>query len=154
MTLKMLLAFVLSLFTGVTLHIPIRTWLAVGITGTLGWTASQVILDRDLPGVVAAAAGAMVVGISAEILARIQKEPATVYIVAGIIPLVPGVLAYNAMLGFLESQYSRGLALGFEAFLIAAYIAAGLAVISVGANYFSNIIHRYRRHRKKAPDPG
>ncbi|TLM78542.1 MAG: threonine/serine exporter, partial [Actinobacteria bacterium] len=104
MALKMLLAFILSLFTGVTLHVPVRTWLAVGITGTLGWTASELILNQGLPGVVAAAGGAMIVGLSAEILARIQKEPATVYIVAGIIPLVPGVIAYNAMLGFLENR--------------------------------------------------
>ncbi|MFZ5641088.1 MAG: threonine/serine exporter family protein [Bacillota bacterium] len=146
MAFKMLLAFTLSLFTGVTLHVPVHTWLAVGVTGTLGWVVNAVLLDRELPGVIAAAGGAMVVGLSAEILARIQKEPATVYIVAGIIPLVPGVIAYNAMLGFLENRYNRGLALGFEAFLIAAYIAAGLAVVSVVVNYLTKILRRtYRK---------
>lgn len=142
MGLKMLLAFVTSLFTGVTLHIPARTLLAVGITGTFGWTVNQIAVDHGLPAVIAAAAGAMTVGLMAEILARLQKEPATVYIVSGIIPLVPGVIAYNAMLGFLESRYTQGLALSFEAFLIAAYIAAGLAVVSVVVSYFSNILRR------------
>ncbi len=143
MALKMLLAFITSLFTGITLHIPVRTWLAVGVTGTLGWTTNHLVLNSGLPGVVAAAGGAMVVGLMAELLARMQKEPATVYIVSGIIPLVPGAIAYNAMLGFLENRYTRGLALAFEAFLIAAYIAAGLALISVVVSYFSNIRQRH-----------
>jgi len=142
MAVKMLLAFVTSLFTGVTLHIPFRTWLAVGATGTLGWTVYRLALDRGLPGVIAAAGGAMTVGLMAEILARVQKEPATVYIVSGIIPLVPGVIAYNAMLKFLENRFTQGLALGFEAFLIAAYVAAGLAVVSVVVNYFSKALQK------------
>lgn len=148
MALKMLLAFLTSLFTGITLHIPPRTWLAVGITGTLGWTVYRVTLNNGLPEVIGAAGGAMIVGLAAEILARIQKEPATVYIVAGIIPLVPGVIAYNAMLGLLETQYTQGLALGLEAFLIAAYIAAGLAVVSVAVNYLSGRLRRWRTGRK------
>lgn len=145
MALKMLLAFVTSLFTGITLHIPVRTWLAVGITGTLGWAANQAALNRGQPAVIAAAGGAMVVGLMAEILARLQKEPATVYIVSGIIPLVPGIIAYNAMLEFLENRYTRGLALAFEAFLIASYIATGLAVVSVVVNYLSKILQHTDR---------
>lgn len=129
LALNMLLAFLTALFTGITLRTPMSAWLAVGLTGMMGWGASQFLADRNIPELLAAVSGAIVVGTLAEILARIQKQPVTVYIVSGIIPLVPGTIAYNSMLQFLEKDYNAGLSLAFRAFLIASYLAAGLAIV-------------------------
>ena len=129
MALNMLLAFMTALFTGITLRTPPSAWVAVGLTGMLGWGASHFLAAKNIPELLAAVSGAIVIGTLAEILARIQKQPVTVYIVSGIIPLVPGTIAYNSMLQFLEKDYNSGLSLAFRAFLIASYLAAGLAVV-------------------------
>ena len=126
---KMILAFFTALFTGVTLRTPPAAWLAVGLTGMLGWSVSELLSARHFPDLLAAVSGAIVVGTIAEIMARIQKQPVTVYIVSGIIPLVPGTVAYNSMLQFLAKNFNQGLSLAFKAFLIASYLAAGLAVV-------------------------
>lgn len=142
MLLKMLLAFSTALFTGITLRTPPATWLFVGLTGMLAWLGNATILRYHIPDLVAAVTGALIVGLMAEILARIQKQPVTVYIVSGIIPLVPGVTTYNAMLAFLEKNYMTGLILGFKAFLIATYLAAGLAIVPIIVRYTRMSVYR------------
>lgn len=129
MALKMILAFLTSLLTGVTLRTPSSAWLTVGFTGMLGWTVSQILAEQNVPDLLTAVSGGIVVGAMAEILARLQKHPVTVYIVSGIIPLVPGITAYSSMREFLNKQFTTGAVLAFKAFLIASYLAAGLAIM-------------------------
>lgn len=129
MALNMFLAFLTSLFTGITLRTPLTAWFAVGLTGMLGWGARQFLIDNNIPELLAAVSGSIVIGALAEVFARLQKQPVTVYIVSGIIPLVPGITAYTSMLQFLENEYYSGLSLAFKAFLISSYLAAGLAVV-------------------------
>lgn len=146
---KMLLAFLTALFTGITLRTPPAAWLTVGLTGMLGWSASQFLLNKNIPELLAAVSGAVVIGTLAEIFARLQKQPVTVYIVSGIIPLVPGTTAYNSMLQFLDKQYNSGLSLAFTAFLIASYLAAGLAVVPLIVRKIKTFWLRGRRIARK-----
>lgn len=137
-----MLAFITAMFTGITLRTPRSAWIAVGVTGMLGWTTSQALSSRRLPELMVAATAALVVGTTAEIFARIQKQPVTVYIVSGIIPLVPGTIAYNSMLAFLEKRFDHGLFLAFRSSLIASYLAAGLAIAPLFIRYFRLIVKR------------
>lgn len=137
---NMVLAFLTALFTGVTLRTPVAALLTVGLTGMLGWTANYILSELAIPELVAAVTGAVVIGLLAEILARLQKQPVTVYIVSGIIPLVPGITAYNAMLEFLNKNFNDGIFLAFRAFLIASYLAAGLAVVPLLVRYMRAVL--------------
>ena len=142
MLLNMLLAFLTAMFTGVTLRTPPSAWIPVGFTGMLGWMAIQGLPLLKMPELVAAVTSGIVIGAFAEIMARIQKHPVTIYIVSGIIPLVPGITAYNSMLSFLNKQFNNGLFLTFKAFLLASYIAAGLAIVPVVVRYFRSLLSR------------
>lgn len=142
MLLNMFLAFMTAMFTGVTLRTPTSAWIPVGFTGMLGWMAIQGLTGLKIPELVATVTGGIVVGAFAEIMARIQKHPVTVYIVSGIIPLVPGTTAYNSMLSFLEKQFTNGLFLAFKAFLLASYLAAGLAIVPLIVRYIRTILSR------------
>ncbi len=95
----------------------------------LGWLVNYIAVVNHISELVAVVAGAVTVGFLAEIQSRLQKQPVTVYIVAGIIPLVPGTVAYRAMLKFMANAYDEGLVLAFKAFLIASYLAASLAIV-------------------------
>lgn len=144
----MVLAFFTSMFTGITLRSPRSAWFTIGLAGMLGWWASQSLLGKNIPELVAAVTGAVVIGTFAEIMARVQKHPVTVYIVSGIIPLVPGIIAYNSMLSFLEKEFTRGLFLAFRAFLIASYLAAGVAVVPLIIRHFRLLVSRRRKTLK------
>jgi len=146
MLLNMFLSFLTAMFTGVTLRTPPSAWIPVGFTGMLGWMAIQGLIGLKIPELVAAVSGGIVVGAFAEIMARIQKHPVTVYIVSGIIPLVPGTTAYNSMLSFLNKQFIDGLFLAFKAFLLASYLAAGLAIVPLIVRYIRALFSS--SHRK------
>ncbi len=139
---KVIFALATSLLTGVTLNIPIRTLITAGISGTIAWSANQVILNLFQSRIIAAAFGAIAVGVTAEIFARIQKEPTTAYIITGIIPLVPGLKAFNAMQNFLTNNYNQGITLALQTTLISSYIASGLAVVSIAGRIYSKYKNR------------
>lgn len=128
---KILFALMTTLLTGVTLHVPIRTLITAGATGTIGWSIYQSLSTFSNSSIIAAGCGAIAVGLAAEIFARLQKEPTTIYITTGIIPLVPGLKAYNAVQNILNAHYTQGMAMLLQTALISAYIAAGLAVVSI-----------------------
>jgi len=144
MLIKMFLAFLTTLFTGITLQTPKSALVTAGLTGMFGWTVYNIMLQLNFSTLFASVSGAVVIGGFAEIMSRIQKQPATVYIVSGIIPLVPGITSYDAMLNFINSRYIDGISLAFKAFLIAAYLATGLAIVPITVRFFHRRFHRYK----------
>jgi uncharacterized membrane protein YjjB (DUF3815 family) len=70
----------------------------------------------------------VVIGIWAEIIAAIQKRPASVYIACGIIPLVPGGGMYYTMLEYLRGNSWNSLATALTTLQAAGAIAVGLAL--------------------------
>jgi len=75
------------------------------------------------------AAGATI-AIFAEIMARIQKAPATIYIAPALIPLVPGGSLYKAMLHALNGENDLFLSVGINAFVIIGALTLGLISLS------------------------
>lgn len=132
-------ALMTTLLTGYTYNIPIHTLITAGITGTISWGMTQYILHAGKSDILSAAFGAIAVGIAAEIFARLQKEPTTIYIITGIIPLVPGLQAYTAVQNFLNSHYNQGMTMVLHTALISAYIASGLAAVSIAGRIYSKM---------------
>jgi len=117
--------------------------------GALGWAIAAPIAAATGSTPVADLAGAVVVGLAAEIIAVLRKRPASVYIACGIIPLVPGAGMYYTML-----QYSRGLNLeaqetGISTLAAAGAIAAGIAISGAMARIFS--LRRIAGRRRPTP---
>jgi uncharacterized membrane protein YjjB (DUF3815 family) len=54
-----------------------------------------------------------------------------IFNVSGIIPLVPGVLAYDAMRRVVENDYNAAIPLAAKAFMISGAIAIGLVLSEV-----------------------
>jgi uncharacterized membrane protein YjjB (DUF3815 family) len=76
----------------------------------------------------AAFAGAFVVGVLSEILARKRKMPATVFTIPGLIPLVPGYGLYYSMLKVVEADYTAAAEVGVETILVALSISSAIIV--------------------------
>lgn len=73
---------------------------------------------------------ALAIGIYAEVLAALQKKPATIYVVTAIFPLVPGGGMYYTMLHSVRGELWLAIASGYDTLTAAGAIAAGLAVSS------------------------
>jgi uncharacterized membrane protein YjjB (DUF3815 family) len=123
-----LMGFCASFGFGLLFNVPKETLFLGGISGALGQlglliTAGSPVFDVFLGGVLVAASG--------EVFAAWQKRPATVYIIVGIIPLVPGRLIYQTMLHFIHSELTQGMTAGIGTLLSAGAISAGIALASV-----------------------
>jgi uncharacterized membrane protein YjjB (DUF3815 family) len=64
-----------------------------------------------------------------EALARWRRVPATVYVMPGLIPLVPGLLAYHTMYDLVQGQFVLGAAAAVETLFWAGAIGIGIALV-------------------------
>ena len=109
------------------------------LLGALGWTVYLFISKNFGNPLSAYMLGSLVVGLLAEFFAVVFKKPATVYIVPGIIPLVPGGGMYETMLMAVLGNGEAASSTGFRTLSAAAAIAVGIALASGVARLVANI---------------
>ncbi|NLP45054.1 MAG: threonine/serine exporter, partial [Peptococcaceae bacterium] len=111
---------------GVLFNVPRRSLIAIGCVGMLGWTV-YVTLSKNLNIniIPATLLAAFCVATISQILARYYKMPVTVFSISGVIPLVPGGMAYETIRRFIENDYTEGVRLGTITLLLAGSIAFG-----------------------------
>ncbi len=90
-------AFLAVISFALILELPKKYVLLAGGIGAAGWLVF--LLVREFSGSVIAASfvSSMVVALSSHISARICKAPVTVFLVAGILPSVPGTSIYRSV---------------------------------------------------------
>ena len=111
-------------------HISRYDILWTSLFGALGWLAYLVVSGDLASPTLAYMAGALVVGLLSEVFAVILKKPATVYIVPGIIPFVPGGGMYETMFLAVLGRQDAASSAAFTTLSAAAAIAVGIALAS------------------------
>ena len=139
-----LLSFVAITCFGVIFNAPTKAIPYCGFVGAIGWTVYYVLFEQGLDEVQASFVGAFVVSIVAHIFARRYRMPMIVFSVSGILPLVPGGIAYNTMRNIIELDYLTGMQNGMRAFMISGALAMGL----VFAEVIMQIVFRLMRKGK------
>ncbi|MFC4767563.1 threonine/serine exporter family protein [Effusibacillus consociatus] len=125
---RLLMGFLATVAFAVIYNVPKRALLPAGLVG------AGALLIRDgaealhMSPVAGVFAGAFFVSVASEVLARMQKLPGTVFIVSGILMLVPGMSALNTMRAFVAEDYITGIANATQTFLMAGGVAAGLVL--------------------------
>lgn len=109
---------------------PKKTLFFAGLVGTIAWAVFSISLNASENIVISSFLAALTVGMLGEYFAIHKKNPATLYVTPGIIPLVPGAGMYYTMLALIENDYSAAIAKGAETFFIAAAISMGIIVSS------------------------
>lgn len=138
------LSFIGTASFGIIFNVPKRTLFHCGLVGMMGWLIYYAFSQQGVDEGFSSFAGAFVISILAHILARQFKTPMIVFSVAGIIPLVPGGLSYNAMRTIVENDYVKSIQYGARVFIIAGAIVMGL----VFAEVFMQLIFNEIRKRK------
>ncbi|MGM0471985.1 MAG: threonine/serine exporter family protein [Bacillota bacterium] len=131
MILQTLNVFIATIVFGIIFKLPKRTLFNSGLAGVLGWGTYNLVFQFTRYQIFAIFLGVVVITIIAEISARLLREPATLFIVSGIIPLVPGTEAYFTMLHVLNKDYQAGLEAAVETLLIAGAISSGIIFVGV-----------------------
>ncbi|SJZ88923.1 threonine/serine exporter family protein [Selenihalanaerobacter shriftii] len=131
MVIKILNVFLATIAFGIIFKLPKKALFNAGLAGVLGWAAYNFALGYADNQIFASFIGVVVITIIAEVSARLLKEPATLFIVAGIIPLVPGSQAYFTMLNLIEKDYQAAIETGIETLLIAGAMSAGIIFVGI-----------------------
>ncbi|WP_445488991.1 threonine/serine exporter family protein [Niallia sp. 03133] len=125
-------------------HTPRKLLLPCGFVGMCGWLAYWFAVYADIDMVPATIIGAFLVAVISHFFAKKYKTPVIIFSVSGIIPLVPGGMAYDAMRHFVENNYSHAVSLAAKAFLISGSIAMGLMFSEV----LNQLIYKVNNKRK------
>lgn len=142
--LHLLFSFTASFFFAVLFDAPKRLFFFAGVAGATGWTVSRILLDLfSMHEIYATMFGTLVLGIVCHLMARMLKEPATMFMVPGIIPFVPGGLAYEATSLLVQFEYNLSLNTMLEVILIAGAVAVGLLFADQLSKMF---IHKKRNY--------
>lgn len=103
MIIEVLGAFVAIAAFAVIIETPKRYIGYAGIVGAVGWLVYLVSLEMGATEVVATFLSATAVSVVSHIFSRVFKTPVTVFLIAGILPTVPGAgmyrIAYSVIAG-------------------------------------------------------
>lgn len=119
-TLAAVAAAALSALAG---YAPVRSLAAAGLAGGVGWAAYGALTLVGFGPVVAAGLAAVVIGLASELLGRHTRTDRHVIVLSGIIPLLPGLTAYQ---GFYQLASAQEVVDGLVTITLA--LAIGLAL--------------------------
>lgn len=143
MLIELVVSFIASAAFAIIFNVPRQTLLQCGFVGMLGWIVYVLSMRMDMEAVPATLLASFAVAVVSQLFAKIYKTPIIVFNVAGIIPLVPGGLAYDSMRNVVENRYDIAMQLAVKALLISGAIAVGLI--------FSEVIYQLIRRASGFP---
>jgi len=136
--------FIFAFFTtvgfSVFLNSPVSSLIPAGITGGVGWAVFFYLMGVSSNSILANFFAAAVVSMFSEILARKLKQPAILFVIPGIIPLVPGLGMYNTMLYLVQKNFDLSISAGADALFVGGAISLGVLVITSLARTISIVI--------------
>jgi len=139
MILNCLYAFLSSLGFGVLFNIRDKNLIIASVGGALGWFTYLLSRKLQPSEIFSLFLAAMVVSIYSEIMARVFKTPVTIFIICGIIPLVPGGLMYFATLEAVKGNLEISMSKGIQTLFSAGAIAIGIVFVSSISTIFKKI---------------
>ena len=125
------LSFIAALAFGILFNAPKKALFYCGLVGMIGWLVYFFVRSLTTDQVSASFAGAFSIAFVAHLMARKFKMPMIIFSVAGIIPLVPGGSAYNAMRNIVEKNYGMAVEYGSLALMISGAVAMGLVFAEI-----------------------
>jgi uncharacterized membrane protein YjjB (DUF3815 family) len=124
-------AFLGSFCAGALFSIRGKRLILSGLSGAVGWFVYSLMKYRiDQYQLIAIFAGAIAVGAFSEAAARCVKSPATIFLVPGIFPIVPGIAAYETIQLIVNGKLQQAGAKMVETFAGAAAIAFGIMLVA------------------------
>ena len=126
-------------------HVQRKHILTASLGGALSWLCYLISEGLGADVFLSTLLASLVICLWSEGMARIKKAPANVFLIPGIIPLLPGGHLYYAMQGIVFSDQQIFLEHGMTVALIAVGIAGGI----LAASEIVRILVGIQRHRKK-----
>jgi uncharacterized membrane protein YjjB (DUF3815 family) len=142
---QLVTSFIASAAFGIIFNAPKESLIKCGLSGMIGWIVYFALDYNGFGTIFATLLASFLIAVISQVFAKVYRTPIIIFSVAGIIPLVPGGLAYDAMRNFVENDYSTAIALAAKASMLSGAIAVGLV--------FSEVINQVIRRSSLGPGP-
>ena len=130
------------------LNAPKSALIPAGLTGGIGWSVYYFLIHTTNNDILANFLASILVALISEILARKLKYPAILFVIPGIIPLVPGLGMYNTMIYLVQSNYELAISKGANVLFIGGAISLGVLVVT-SLSRTLNIVSLAKIHKNK-----
>ena len=126
----MIIQFIVCFFAIISFAIlfsaPKSQLLFCGLTGALGWIVYLIIIEKNGGIALANVCASFTLTLMARIFAAMQRHPATMYLLPGIFPLVPGAGIYYTSYYFIMHEMDNFAKYGAQTLIIAGSIVFGI----------------------------
>lgn len=126
MIIQFIVCFFATLSFAVLFSAPKRQLIFCGLTGAAGWMVYLLLMKNNAGIAVANLAASFTLTLMSRIFAAVERHPVTVYLLAGIFPLVPGAGIYYTSYYFIMHEMEQFAAKGAETIIIAGSIVFGI----------------------------
>ena len=133
---EFLFAFLGTLGFTLIFNVPLRHIPVASFVGGAGWVIYQIAVAMGSGVAIACFFGACTVGLTSDIASKVCKEAATIFVIPGVLPLVPGAGTYYTMLAIVQGNLDQAAAKGIETLAMAGAIALGLLVMGTVIQIF------------------
>lgn len=132
-------------------NVPRKYYIGCGFTGMMGWLIYLFVSSKDYMTTAAASfCGAFVVVLISRMLTVRLKCPITIFLIPGILPLVPGAGIYNTAYFIVTNRFSMAMLKGIESLKIAFAIVMGIViVVSIPRDVFHLVYWKKRIQEKR-----
>ncbi len=106
MVIQVIGSFIAVVSFAIIIGVPRKFLTYAGFVGAVGWLVYLLLLEAGLTPVAVMFYAALVVALISHSFARIMKTPVTLFLIAGILPLVPGVGMYRIVYNLITNNNS------------------------------------------------
>lgn len=126
---EMFVAFAATLAFAVIFNVSKSELIFCGIAGFVAEGVYLIAMKISGETALAIFISAICVTVLSRILANVRRMPVTVYLISGIISLVPGAGMYNTVYNIISSDYMKALYTGIDTIKVAVAIAVGIVLV-------------------------
>lgn len=126
MILQILYGFLAAAGFGILFNVPKNSIIASGMVGAIGWLGYLMVMSMYTSPIIATFVASVLIGVMGEVFAKKFKNPSTIFIIPGIIPLVPGITSYKTIIALIDGDNGLALSLGILTMGLAIAISSGL----------------------------
>lgn len=122
-------AFFATISFSVLFHVPKNQYIYCGLTGAIGWLCYLVAVELGESVVIASFVATVTLTLISRAFAVCRKTPITIFLIAGIFPLVPGAGIYYTAYYLITGENQMALSKGLETGKVAVAIALGIVCV-------------------------
>lgn len=129
MVFEVILAFLSTITVAVMFNTPKKELLYCGIVGGVGWFFYSLCINNGFCSCFSNFCGSFFIALFSRIFSKVRKNPISIFIIAGIVTLVPGANIYNTILNVVLSNHDKATFYGMETIKSACAIALAIIII-------------------------